>query len=306
MAQAAVLQSPSGSSKTIRLEQNREALEKDKRAEARVMFHLTVPALVIVGLLMVAPIAWLLSMSFVAPDGQLSLENYRLFFAEPVYRDMFLNTFKIAFIVTVLCLLLGYPVAYLLAITPAPWSGLLMLAVLMPFWTSTLVRTFSWLIILQRNGLVNSALVGAGLVERPIPLVHNMTGTIIGMVHIMVPFLILPLYASMKAIDGNLMRAAANLGSSPAHAFARVYLPLSMPGLVAGTIMVFVMCLGFYITPALLGGGKVKMIAQRIEESLSLYATWGPAAALAVLLLLMTALCLGLSLMLVRRLTPEV
>jgi ABC-type spermidine/putrescine transport system permease subunit I len=306
MAQAAVLQSPSGSSKTIRLEQNREALEKDKRAEARVMFHLTVPALVIVGLLMVAPIAWLLSMSFVAPDGQLSLENYRLFFAEPVYRDMFLNTFKIAFIVTVICLLLGYPVAYLLAITPAPWSGLLMLAVLMPFWTSTLVRTFSWLIILQRNGLVNSALVGAGLVERPIPLVHNMTGTIIGMVHIMVPFLILPLYASMKAIDGNLMRAAANLGSSPAHAFARVYLPLSMPGLVAGTIMVFVMCLGFYITPALLGGGKVKMIAQRIEESLSLYATWGPAAALAVLLLLMTALCLGLSLMLVRRLTPEV
>lgn len=306
MAQAAVLQSPSGSSKTIRLEQNREALEKDKRAESRVMFHLTVPALVIVGLLMVAPIAWLLSMSFVAPDGQLSLENYRLFFAEPVYRDMFLNTFKIAFIVTVICLLLGYPVAYLLAITPAPWSGLLMLAVLMPFWTSTLVRTFSWLIILQRNGLVNSALVGAGLVERPIPLVHNMTGTIIGMVHIMVPFLILPLYASMKAIDGNLMRAAANLGSSPAHAFARVYLPLSMPGLVAGTIMVFVMCLGFYITPALLGGGKVKMIAQRIEESLSLYATWGPAAALAVLLLLMTALCLGLSLMLVRRLTPEV
>jgi ABC-type spermidine/putrescine transport system permease subunit I len=285
------------------LDRNRKALERDKRGESRAMFRLTLPAVTIIGLLMVVPIAWLLSMSFVNQDGQIGVENYRLFFAEPVYREMFVNTFQIAFIVTAICLLLGYPVAYLLAILPSPWSGLLMLAVLMPFWTSGLVRTFSWLIILQRNGLINSALVGMGIVERPIPLVHNMTGTIIGMVHIMVPFLILPLYASMKAIDGNLMRAAANLGSTPAHAFRRVYLPLSMPGLIAGTIMIFVMCLGFYITPALLGGGKVKMIAQRIEESLSLYPTWGPASALAVLLLLMTAICLGVSLFLVRRLS---
>lgn len=285
------------------LDRNREALERDKRGESRAMFRLTLPAVTIIGPLMVLPIAWLLSMSFVNQNGQIGVENYRLFFAEPVYREMFINTFQIAFIVTAICLLLGYPVAYLLAILPSPWSGLLMLAVLMPFWTSGLVRTFSWLIILQRNGLINSALVGMGIVERPIPLVHNMTGTIIGMVHIMVPFLILPLYASMKAIDGNLMRAAANLGSTPAHAFRRVYLPLSMPGLIAGTIMIFVMCLGFYMTPALLGGGKVKMIAQRIEESLSLYPTWGPASALAVLLLLMTAICLGVSLFLVRRLS---
>jgi ABC-type spermidine/putrescine transport system permease subunit I len=301
-----VLQQPmQGGVTAADLERNRVALEKDKRGEARAMIRLTSPAMIIVGLLMVFPIAWLLSMSFVERDGQFGFENYMLFFSEAVYRDMFVNTFKIAFVVTVICLLLGYPVAYLLAITPAPWSGLLMLAVLMPFWTSGLVRTFSWLIILQRNGLVNSGLVGLGIVDRPIPLVHNMTGTIIGMVHIMVPFLILPLYASMKAIDGNLMRAAANLGSSPTHAFARVYLPLSMPGLVAGTIMVFVMCLGFYITPALLGGGKVKMIAQRIEESLALYPTWGPASALAVLLLVMTAICLAASLVLVRRLSPK-
>lgn len=285
------------------LEQNRQALDREKRAESRAMMRLTLPALFVVGLLMVVPIAWLLSMSFVGQDGQLSLENYKLFFAEAVYRQMFVSTFMIAFVVTAICLILGYPVAYLLAILPSPWSGLLMLAVLMPFWTSGLVRTFSWLIILQRNGLVNDLLVWIGAVERPIALVHNMTGTIIGMVHIMVPFLILPLYASMKAIDGNLMRAAANLGSTPAHAFRRVYLPLSMPGLIAGSIMVFVMCLGFYITPALLGGGKVKMIAQRIEESLALYPTWGPAAALAVLLLVMTAVCLGVSLLLVRRLT---
>jgi ABC-type spermidine/putrescine transport system permease subunit I len=301
----AVLRLPSNRPTVAQLNENHEALRKEKRSETRTMASLTLPATLIVGLLMIIPIAWLLSMSLVGQDGQFSLENYTLFFAEAVYRQMFITTFMVAFVVTAICLILGYPVAYLLAILPPPWSGLLMLAVLMPFWTSTLVRTFAWLIILQRNGLVNQTLVWMGAIERPIALVHNMTGTIIGMVHIMVPFLILPLYASMKAIDLNLMRAAANLGSTPAHAFCRVYLPLSMPGLIAGTIMVFVMCLGFYITPALLGGGKIKMIAQRIEESLALYPTWGPASALAVLLLVMTAICLGVSWLLVRRLSSE-
>ncbi len=285
------------------LEQNRRALERETRREEGAMIRLTAPAMAVVGILMVLPILWLLSLSVVELEGGFGWGNYRLFFSEPVYIQMFLNTFWIAFIVTLICLILGYPTAYLLSILPSPWSGLLMLAVLVPFWTSGLVRTFAWLIILQRNGVVNKSLVWLGLIDRPIPLVHNMTGTIIGMVHIMVPFLILPLYASMKAIDGNLMRAGANLGSSPTHAFFRIFLPLSMPGLVAGTIMVFVMCLGFYITPALLGGGKVKMIAQRIEESIALYPTWGPAAALALLLLAMTALCLGVSLLVVRRMT---
>ncbi|KAB2886428.1 MAG: ABC transporter permease [Albidovulum sp.] len=281
-------------------EANRRALERDRRAETRMRINLTLPALLVVFVLMVCPILWLLSLSVVAGDGRLSLENYALFFSEQVYVEMFLKTFMIAFVVTVICVFLGYPVAYLLAILPPAWSGVLMLAVLVPFWTSGLVRTFSWLIILQRNGIVNKSLVWLGVIDKPISLVHNMTGTVIGMVHIMVPFLILPLYASMKAIDGNLMRAGANLGSSPTHAFFRIFLPLSMPGLVAGMIMVFVMCLGFYITPAILGGGKIKMIAQRIEESISLYPTWGPAAALAVLLLLMTAVCLFVSLKLVR------
>lgn len=288
-----------------RLDENARALERDRRAEIWMRVRLTLPALLVVAVLMVAPILWLLSMSFVGPDGRLSLANYALFFSEPVYVQMFVNTFTIAFIVTGICLILGYPVAYLLAISPPRVSGLLMLAVLVPFWTSGLVRTFSWLIILQRNGVLNKTLIWMGLIDRPLALVYNMTGTVIGMVHIMLPFLILPLYASMKAIDGNLMRAGANLGSSPVHAFFRIFLPLSMPGLIAGTIMVFVMCLGFYITPAILGGGKIKMIAQRIEESIALYPTWGPAAALAVLLLLVTAICLFISLKLVRWLTSE-
>lgn len=287
------------------LDANRRALHREQKYESWSMVRLTIPALGIVGILMVAPLLWLLSMSFVDVNGEYGLGNFRLFFSEPVYIEMFLNTFKIALIVTVICLLLGYPVAYLMSILSPKWAGLLMLAVLVPFWTSGLVRTFSWLIILQRNGVVNKSLQGLGLINQPLALVNNTTGVVIGMVHIMIPFLVLPLYASMKAIDANLMRAAANVGSSPSHAFLRIFLPLSMPGLVAGAIMVFVMCLGFYITPALLGGGKVKMIAQRIEEMISLYPTWGPAAALAVLLLAMTALCLWISLVLVRRLSSD-
>ncbi|MEI2804883.1 MAG: ABC transporter permease [Albidovulum sp.] len=299
MAEAAPLDAATGLGATA-LEANRRALERDERAETRMRLRLTLPALVVVFVLMVCPILWLLSLSLVGKDGALGLENYTLFFAEPVYVEMFISTFRIAFLVTVICVLLGYPVAYLLAILPPKWSGILMLAVLVPFWTSGLVRTFSWLIILQRNGIVNKSLVWLGVIDKPVALVHNMTGTVIGMVHIMVPFLILPLYASMKAIDGNLMRAGANLGSSPTHAFFRIFLPLSLPGLVAGMIMVFVMCLGFYITPAILGGGKIKMIAQRIQELIALYPTWGPASALAVLLLLMTAACLFVSVRLVR------
>ncbi|MGN7961259.1 ABC transporter permease [Brucella sp. 22210] len=293
----AVIAAPITSSE---LDENSRLLNRERRNEIWSMLGLTTPALLIVGVLMVAPLVWLLSMSVIDVTGQMSLENYRLFFSEEAYVEMFLNTFRIALIVTVICVLLGYPVAYLISILPSKWAGLLMLLVLVPFWTSGLVRTFAWLIILQRNGVVNKTLAFLGVIDRPLTLVHNTTGTVIGMVHIMVPFLVLPLYASMKTIDANLMRAAANVGSSPTHAFFRIFLPLSMPGLVAGTVMVFVMCLGFYITPALLGGGKVKLIAQRIEESISLYPTWGPAAALAVLLLAMTALCLWISLVLVR------
>jgi len=293
----AVIAAPITSSE---LDENSRLLNRERRNEIWSMLGLTTPALLIVGVLMVAPLVWLLSMSVIDVTGQMSLENYRLFFSEEAYVEMFLNTFRIALIVTVICVLLGYPVAYLISILPSKWAGLLMLLVLVPFWTSGLVRTFAWLIILQRNGVVNKTLAFLGVIDRPLTLVHNTTGTVIGMVHIMVPFLVLPLYASMKTIDANLMRAAANVGSSPTHAFFRIFLPLSMPGLVAGTVMVFVMCLGFYITPALLGGGKVKLIAQRIEESISLYPTWGPAAALAVLLLAMAALCLWISLVLVR------
>jgi putative spermidine/putrescine transport system permease protein len=283
--------------------QNARGLDKDRRRENAQLLRLALPALAIVTILMVAPIAWLFSLSFLGEDGGLSLANYTRIVTEGAYVSIFVTTFKVAILVTAFCVLLGYPVSYVLTILPDRWAQLVILAVLVPFWTSLLVRTYAWLVLLQRRGIVNNTLDALGLIDRPLALVNNMTGVVIGMVHIMLPFLIMPLYASMKSIDGNLMRAAANLGSSPSHAFGRVFLPLSMPGLIAGTMMVFVMCLGFYITPSLLGGGKVQMIAQRIEQSVSLYPTWGPAAALAVVLLVLTGGFLALSWLIVRRMT---
>ena len=283
------------------LRENAQALDRDRQRENGQLLRLSLPALAIVVILMVAPIGWLFSLSFVGADGGFSFENYTRIVTDGAYVSIFATTFQVAAVVTVLCLLLGYPVAYVLTILPDRFAQALMLAVLVPFWTSLLVRTYAWLVLLQRRGVVNDTLAMLGLIERPLPLVHNMAGVTIGMVHIMLPFLIMPLYASMKAIDGNLMRAAANLGSSPAHAFFRVFLPLSLPGLIAGAVMVFVMCLGFYITPALLGGGKVQMIAQRIEQSVSLFPTWGPAAALAVVLLVLTGGFLLLSWLIVLR-----
>jgi len=288
-----------------RLLENARALEKDRRRENVQLLRLSLPALAIVVVLMVAPIAWLFSLSFIGAAGGFSFENYTRIVTDGAYLSIFATTFQVAVIVTALCVLLGYPVAYVLTILPDRWARILMLAVLVPFWTSLLVRTYAWLVLLQRRGIVNDTLEMLGLIDRPLALVHNMTGVTIGMVHIVLPFLIMPLYASMKAIDGNLMRAAANLGSSPSHAFFRVFLPLSVPGLIAGAIMVFVMCLGFYITPALLGGGKVQMIAQRIEQSVALFPTWGPASALAVVLLVLTGGFLILSWLIVRRLSAN-
>ncbi|AGT09782.1 ABC transporter permease [Paracoccus aminophilus] len=285
---------------------NSADLAQERRRENRMMLALTLPALIVAGVLMLVPVGWLFSLSFVGADGGLSVENYSRIWTDGAYVAIFVTTFKIALLVTALCVGLGYPVAYVMAILPERWSRLVMLLVLVPFWTSLLVRTYAWLVLLQRRGVVNTLLQDLGLISKPLMLVNNMTGTVIGMVHVMLPFLILPLFASLRSIDCNLTRAAANLGAGPTRAFFTVFLPLTMPGLVAGTMMVFVMCLGFYITPALLGGGKVNMIAQRIEQSVSLFPTWGPAAALAVVLLVLTAGFLGASWLIVRRLKVEV
>jgi putative spermidine/putrescine transport system permease protein/spermidine/putrescine transport system permease protein len=272
---------------------NASELAAAERRERAQVFLLGVPGLALVGVILFLPIAWLFGLSFVdMADGSLSTIHYERIL-HPAYLKSFQTTFELSFLVTGLCILLGFPYAYLMAQAPGIWRHLLLVAVLFPFWTSLLVRTYAWLVLLQRRGVVNSFLIDAGIIDQPLRLMHNFTGTAIGMVHIMLPFMVLPLYAAMRAIDRNLMLAAANVGAAPVRAFWQVYVPQTLPGLLAGTVLVFELCLGFYVTPAVLGGGRVMMWSMQIERSIAVYADWGAASALGVVLLAVTLFLFG-------------
>ena len=208
------------------------------------------------------------------------------------YMRVFRTTFNVSFLTTSLCILIGYPLAYFLSQVPKKYVGLLMLTVLLPFWTSLLVRTYAWLVMLQRNGLINNFAIDLGIWDTPVKLAHNLNGTLIGMVHIMLPFLVLPLYAAMRRIDRQALQAAANLGATPMQAFWQIFVPLSLPGVVAGSLIVFVLCLGFYVTPAVLGGGKVILVSMQITAILEDQFNWGAASALGVVLLVATFIVL--------------
>jgi len=277
------------------------ALQHDERRERLAIGGLSLPALLLVTICLIIPVGSLLALSFIGAQGNLSLENYQRLVDNKAYLAIFLTTFEISAVITIICVLLGYPLAYFITQLPPRAVGFAMLAIILPFWTSLLVRTYAWMVLLQKQGLVNSALLKLGVIDEPIALLHNYAGTVIGMSHIMLPFLVLPLYGSMKAIDRDLVRAAANLGASPIVRFWTVSFPLSLPGLGAGALIVFVLSLGFYVTPALLGGGKVTMVAMRIQKSVALYPNWGAASALAVVLLVVTAVVLLLGLWIWRR-----
>ena len=274
--------------------QNVRALKSEERRERFTLFGLSMPALLAILIVVFLPIFWLSSLSFYNAAGALSMENYARIFESALYRRTFVVTFQISIAVTVICVLLGYPLCYWLTKLPDRTSAILMVFVLVPFWTSVLVRTYAWLVLLQRNGIINSSLIWLGVIEEPLQLAHNLTGSIIGMVHIMLPFLILPLYAIMRGIDTDLVRAAVGLGSSPRKAFWHVFFPMSLPGLFAGIVLVFILSLGFYVTPALLGGGRVQMLAQRIESTITVYSNWGAASALGVVLLLLALVMIWL------------
>jgi ABC-type spermidine/putrescine transport system permease subunit I len=275
-------------------------LRRDQLRERWLLFALSLPALVLVLATMIVPVGWLFGLSFLADDGSFSLEHYRRLVAQASYVRIFRTTFEVSLITTGICILLGYPLAYFLSQLPRRAAAFCLIAVLLPFWTSLLVRTYAWLVLLQRQGLINSWGMELGLWQEPLALVHNMSGTLIGMVHIMLPFLVLPLYGSMRAIDLDYLKAAANLGATPARAFWLVFLPLSLPGLIAGATIVFILCLGFYVTPAILGGGRVIMVSMRIATDIELFFNWGAASALGVVLLVMTAALLLFASRLVR------
>lgn len=273
-------------------ELNKKALKRVATNEQYTFFGLTVPYLLLVTTLVIIPVGWLFYLSFIGRDGSLSLENYERMLNSRAYVRIFITTFKISILTTIICAVIGYPLAYFMSQLSRKWANICMVGVLIPFWTSLLVRTYAWLVLLQKKGLLNNIAIDLGLINEPIKFVHNTTGTLIGMVHIMLPFLILPLYANMRTIDRDTLKAASSLGATPTRAFWTVFFPMSLPGLLAGLLIVFVLCLGFYVTPAILGGGKVIMAAMKISSNIELYFSWGAASALGVVLLIITCIIL--------------
>ena len=238
----------------------------------------------------VYPVVRVLLLGF-EPGGPL-LTHFQELWAVPLYRTVLARTFRLSLIVTAICLLLGYPVAYTIAHAPRRLAALLITMVLIPFWISVLGRSFTWMVILQRNGIVNQTLKTLGLIREPLALIYNPLGVYIGMTHILLPFMILSSFSVMRGINVSLIRAAATLGATEWQTFRRVYFPLSLPGVAAGTIVVFVVGLGFFITPALLGGGHVTTVSLLIEATITQTLNWGLASALAFVLLISALLVL--------------
>ena len=216
-----------------------------------------------------------------AEDGSIQSRE-----ATKIYVALYTKTLRIALTITLLTLLLGYPLAYYLANAPSRRANALMLLVLLPFWTSLLVRTTAWIALLQTNGVVNSTLMWTGLISSPLELLYTQFSTVIAMTHILLPFMILPLYSVMKGIDPSYLRAALSMGSKPVPAFIRIYLPMSLPGLSAGALLVFIISVGYYITPALVGGTDGQMISNIIAFHMQESNNWELAAALGSLLLI--------------------
>jgi len=281
--------------------QNERQLRRAERVESLGLLSLAVPGILLLFVTIILPLVVMTYLAFVGKQGTFSFENFTRLWTSPVYFLVFTTTFSISLYTTLLVALIGYPLAYCLVQLPGRVQNLALLFVLLPLWTAVLVRTYAWLVLLQSNGVINETLMRLGLISAPLALAQNVTGALIGMVHIMLPFMVMPLYASMKSIDNDLMAAAANLGAKPARAFRDVYFPLSLPGFLSGTLMVFVLCLGFYVTPAVLGGGSVIMVAMRIAANVTLYSNWGAASALGVVLLVITIVLVAGAAILVRR-----
>jgi len=215
--------------------------------------------------------------------------------ANRIYVDVLLRTLGISASVTLLCLLLGFPVAMLLTQVTEKTADWLMILVLLPFWTSLLVRTAAWVVVLQREGMVNTVLMDLGLISEPLTLIYNRTGVLIAMTHVLLPFMILPLYSVLKGIPPHYMRAAASLGAPPVVAFFRVYLPMAAPAIAAGSVMVFILAMGYYITPALVGGGSDQMLSYFVATYTTDTGNWGLASALGLMMLVTTLALYGVA-----------
>jgi putative spermidine/putrescine transport system permease protein len=234
------------------------------------------------------PLLMVVARSFTDPSP--GLQNYLQVVTQPAYFRVLVYTFEVAASVTVLCLVISYPVASVMARARGRAFSLLTVIVLIPFWTSAVIRGFAWLMLMQRAGPINLVLLKWHVLDQPLQMIHTAAAVQIGMVHVLLPFMILPLVSAFRGIDKTYMQAARLLGAGPVRAFLHVYLPLSMPGVIAGCAIVFIMALGFYIIPALLGGSEDTMIAVLIEQQVDVVVNWGVASAVASILLVATVI----------------
>lgn len=257
-----------------------------RKARRNGSFAYLLPASCLIVLFFIVPVLMLLMRSVLEPEP--GLQNYAALLGSSTYARVFMNTFLVAGVVTAISVAIGYPVAWLLAIMPQRWSRLVLAIVILSMWTNLLARTYAWMVLLQRTGVVNKTLIGLGLIDAPLPLVNNLVGVTIGMTYIMLPFVILPLMGVIRSIDPAILRAAALCGANRRQCFTRILLPLSLPGIAAGALMVFVMSLGYFVTPALLGGTSNMMLAELVAQFVQSLVNWGMGGAAALVLLVVT------------------
>jgi putative spermidine/putrescine transport system permease protein len=257
-------------------------------------FGYILPALALILLFFVLPVAALLLRSVMEPEP--GLQNYVTLLGSSTYLRIFFNTFLVAGLVTLMSVVIGYPVAWMLAIMPAHWARIVFAIILLSMWTNLLARTYAWMVLLQRTGVINKTLMALGVIDQPLTMVNNLVGVTIGMTYIMLPFVIMPLTGVIRAIDPAILRAAALCGASSTQCFIRVLLPLSLPGIAAGGLMVFVMSLGYFVTPALLGGTANMMLAEMIAQFVQSLVNWGMGGAAAFVLLVVTLALYGVQL----------
>jgi ABC-type spermidine/putrescine transport system permease subunit I len=264
---------------------------------------LVLPLLLVMAVGFNLPLAGMLGQSLVGPNGGFTLAHFREVLEASAYLKVLGSTFRIALITAALCVLLGYPLAYWLRRLAPRWQMVALALVVVPFWISILVRTYAWIVVLGNAGIVNRSLLALGWIDEPLAFLYNELGVIIGTVNVLLPFLVLPLFAAMLKIDEQLLRAAETLGASPWTVFWRVFFPLSVPALAAGAVLVFILTLGFFITPAVLGGGRVPMVANMLDLFVNQMPNWDLASAISTVLLVVTVALFVLYLRITR--TPE-
>jgi putative spermidine/putrescine transport system permease protein len=253
-----------------------------------ITFVLLAPALALLVAVLVWPVVDLMSRSFLDPRGPMAF--YSRLVEVSSYVQILLRTLMFSAATAVICLVAGYPVAYRLTTASPLGKAAILICVLLPFWTNLLVRSYGWILILNPKGIVNTALIETGVITNPLELVYNATGVLIGMSQIMLPYMILPVYAVMTRLDPRVIHASRSLGAGPVLTFLKVYFPLTLPGVMAGVVLVFTISLGFFVIPALLGGARGLMLAQLIEFNINGALNWGMASALSTSLLAVTLL----------------